>query len=102
MQLSCLICLGLDSLSDTYTALRAQSSMCTISGHSGCANIRKGAWFDESDLSHGEKSISWTPLWLNRASLSNSGPPHRATPCLWKVARYVPRGDHLTYVSVQV
>lgn len=42
-----------------------------------------------------------TPFCPNFACCKNWGPPHNATPGLWKVDKYVPRGDHLTYVSVQ-
>lgn len=52
-------------------------------------------------LSQGEKSMSWTPGWLNLISLLNSSPPQRAIPWWWRVAKYVPLGDQRTYVSVQ-
>ena len=52
-------------------------------------------------LSQGEKSISWTLSCSNLPTLSNSGPPHSATPGLWRVARYEPCGDQRRYVSVQ-
>lgn len=50
--------------------------------------------------SHGEKSISCKPMCANFIICSNFSPPHNATPFWWNVARYVPWGDHRTYVSV--
>ena len=52
-------------------------------------------------FSQGEKSINCTPGWANLAIFWNPGPPQRAIPFEWKVAKYDPWGDHLTYDSVQ-
>ena len=38
-------------------------------------------------FSQGEKSISWTPGWLNRWIWMNFSPPHRAMPFWWNVAK---------------
>ena len=53
-------------------------------------------------FSHGEKSISFTPPWLSLRSFFQLGPPQSMMPSRWKVARYVPRGDHDTYESDQL
>ena len=51
--------------------------------------------------SFGEKSMSLTSGCANRCRGSQDGPPHRRTPCRWRVAKNVPMGDHETYRSVQ-
>jgi len=43
--------------------------------------------------------MNCTPTWENLIFWLNFDPPQRATPFLWNVARYEPRGDHRTYVS---
>mmetsp|Transcript_28612 Transcript_28612/g.58478 ORF Transcript_28612/g.58478 Transcript_28612/m.58478 type:complete len:252 (+) Transcript_28612:902-1657(+) len=50
--------------------------------------------------SQGEKSRFFTLLCMNLPAASNWSPPHNRRPGLWKVARYVPCGDHWWPVSV--
>ena len=69
--------------------------------------IKALSWLVSGDhvttkFSHGEKSISLTPPCVSFSSFFHDGPPHNMMPRRWKVARYVPRGDQLMYVSVQL
>jgi hypothetical protein len=51
--------------------------------------------------SQGEKSMRRTRGWKKRLCNWKEGPPYNLTPCRWRVAMYVPSGDHETYNSVR-
>mmetsp|Transcript_113620 Transcript_113620/g.332006 ORF Transcript_113620/g.332006 Transcript_113620/m.332006 type:complete len:203 (+) Transcript_113620:1072-1680(+) len=62
-----------------------------------CAPFHVRMW-----SSVGENWMYFTDSCANLTFFLKSGPPHRAIPCWWKVARYEPWGDHCTRQSHQI